>query len=312
MRSSATLPPLQALRAFEAVARLMSFRAAGEELLITQSAVSHHIRALEDHLGARLFVRKARGIEMTPEGEQYAETVRRAFAMIATGTSELKGSTGKTRVRVSVLPSFAANWLVPRLDRFAAAHPDIELALDPTLRLANLNADEADFAVRFGNGSWSGVDCRPLMTERLTPVASPALLRGAPADMQPRDLLGYPLLFALHPYEWDVWAETVGLDLAAARIIKLTDYNVVVQAAIEGKGIAIGRLLLIADRLRNGALVQPCKKTVTSPRVAHWLVTAPRSTPSEAAKAVMEWLVAEAAVATKAEGEYGEVLHLAR
>ena len=312
MRSSATLPPLQALRAFEAVARLMSFRAAGEELLITQSAVSHHIRALEEHLGARLFIRKARGIEMTPAGEQYFETVRRAFALIATGTGELKGRAGKTRVRVSVLPSFAANWLVPRLDRFAAAHPEIDLALDPTLKLANLNADEADFAIRFGDGNWPGVDCQVLMTERLTPVASPALLRGAAADMEPRDLLNYPLLFALHPYEWEVWAEAVGLDLAAARIIKLTDYNVVVQAALEGKGIAIGRLLLVADRLRSGALVQPCKKTVTSPRVAHWLVTAQRAGPSDAARAVMDWLRAEAAAAVQAEAPYGEVLKLAR
>lgn len=298
MRASATLPPLHALRAFEAVARCLSFRRAGEELLITQSAVSHHIRTLEEDLGAKLFVRKARGIELTPEGERYFETVRRAFGLIASGTSDLRGRTGKARVRVSLLPSFAANWLVPRLARFTEAHPEIDLALDPTLRLADLNAGDADLAIRYGDGKWDGVDSRLLMAERLTPVASPALLQKGPPIAAPADLLKYPLLVALHPYEWETWAEAVGLDLAGVKMIKLTDFNIIVQAAIEGQGIAIGRLLLIADRLRSGALVQPCPQIVTSPRVGHWLVTAKRASLSGAAGTFADWLVHETAMTT--------------
>ena len=300
MRSSATLPPLHALRAFEAVARCLSFRRAGEELLITQSAVSHHIRALEDDLGAKLFVRKARGVELTPEGERYFETVRRAFGLIASGTSDLRGRTGKARVRVSLLPSFAANWLVPRLARFTAAHPDIDLVLDPTLQLADLNAGDADLAIRYGDGRWDGVDSRLLMAERLTPVASPALLAKGPKIKAPADVLKYPLLVALHPYEWEAWAEAVGLDLAGVPMIKLTDFNIIVQAAIEGQGIAIARLLLIADRLRSGALVQPCPQIVSSPRVGHWLVTAKRASLTAAARRFVDWLVDETAVTANA------------
>jgi LysR family glycine cleavage system transcriptional activator len=180
MRLSSTLPPLQSLRAFATVARLLSFRRAGEELLITQSAVSHHIRELEQNLGVKLFIRKARGVELTPEGQQYFEFVRQAFDLIASGTSALRRRATKSWVRVSLLPSFAANWLVPRLRRFNEAHPDIELVLDPTLHLTNFAGGEADLAIRYGGGRWNEVESQLLMTESLTPVASPKLLREGP------------------------------------------------------------------------------------------------------------------------------------
>src|SRR5689334_6587002 len=146
VRSSSALPPLLSLRAFAAVARLLSFRRAGEELLITQSAVSHHIRELEQNLGVKLFIRKARGVDLTPEGLEYFEFVRQAFDLIADGTSHLRRRAMKSRVRVSLLPSFAANWLVPRLRRFNESHPDIELVLDPTLRLTDFADGETDLA----------------------------------------------------------------------------------------------------------------------------------------------------------------------
>jgi LysR family transcriptional regulator, glycine cleavage system transcriptional activator len=297
VRSSLTLPPLQALRAFEAVARLKSFRRAGEELLITQSAVSHHIGGLEKNLGIKLFIRKAPQIEFTPEGERYFETIRRAFDLIASATAGLRGSAAKDRVRVSLLPSFAANWLVPRLQRFAKACPDIDLVLDPTLRLADLDSSEADVAIRFGDGRWDGVESTLLMTERLTPVASPALFSDGFAGAEPKDLLGHKLLFASRPYEWDVWAEANGLDLAGADTIQLTDYNIIMQAAVDGQGVAMGRLLLIADRLRSGALVQLSPSIVTSPRVGHWLVRPKRGQVTIAAQAFADWLAAEAAMA---------------
>jgi LysR family glycine cleavage system transcriptional activator len=290
------LPPLQALRAFEAVARLASFRRAGEELLITQSAVSHQIRELEQNLGTKLFIRKARGIELTPQGERYFDSVLRAFELIRSGTIDLRRHAKTDQVRVSLLPSFAANWLVPRLARFAEAHPEIDLVLDPTLRLADLSGDEADLAIRYGDGSWEGSENRLLMTERLTPVLSPQLLERGPRLAEPQDILNHTLLLPARPYDWEVWADANGIDLHGARTIKLSDYNVVLQAALDGQGIAIGRLLLIADRIRNGALVQPYN-VVSSPRAGHWLVSPKRLQPTAATTAFGQWLVSEAAIA---------------
>ncbi len=299
MRSSPTLPPLQSLRAFEAVARLLSFRRAGEELLVTQSAISHHIAVLERELGAKLFVRKARGVSLTLEGERYFAAVGHAFDIIGTSTKDLRG-TKQNRVRVSVLPSFAANWLVVRLARFTQAHPDIDLVLEPTLRLANLDDGEAELAVRYGDGKWDDVVCQLLMTERLAPVASPALLdqRGG-ALLKPTDILDHTLLLPLRAYDWDIWASANGVDLKGARTIQLSDYNIVLQAAADGQGIAIGRLLLIADRLRSRALVQACAEAVSSAPVGHWLVTPRKAILSAAAKTVADWLVQETASFSK-------------
>jgi LysR family glycine cleavage system transcriptional activator len=303
VRSSSTLPPLQALRAFEATARLLSFRRAGEELLITQSAVSHHIAELEKNLGTKLFLRKARGVELTPEGERYFETVRRAFGLIASGTADLRGRTTMARVRVSLLPSFAANWLVPRLGRFAEAHPGIALILDPTLRLADLAAGETDVAIRYGDGLWDGVESRLLMQERLAPVVGPDLLRRGPPLIEPKDVLRHTLLFPLRPYDWDVWAEESGVDLSSARSIQLSDYNIVLQATADGQGIAMGRLLLIGDRLRAGTLIQPPFGVVTSLRVGHWLVIPKRTRLTAAVTAFVDWLEAETASAVAAQDE---------
>jgi LysR family transcriptional regulator, glycine cleavage system transcriptional activator len=273
----------------------LSFRRAGEELLIAQSAVSHHIRELERNLGVKLFIRKARGVELTPEGRQYYDFVRPAFDLIASGTRDLRGRATKSRVRVSLLPSFAANWLVPRLRHFNETHPDIELVLDPTLRLADFATEEADLAIRYGDGTWDGVASQLLITESLTPFASPKLLREGPRLSEPRDVLNHPLLLALKPYEWEIWAEDNGVNLRTARTIQLSDYNIVLQAALEGHGIALGRLLLAGDRLRTGALVQPFDKVITSPRAGYWLVTPRHSRPRAATAAFMTWITGEAA-----------------
>jgi LysR family glycine cleavage system transcriptional activator len=298
MRSSPTLPPLHALRAFEAVGRLLSFRRAGEELLITQSAVSHHIRQLEDALGVRLFERKARSIALTPAGERYLEVVSRAFAGIAEGAAELAGARARQSLRVSLLPSFAANWLVPRLSRFRGAQPAIDVELDPTLRLVDLAAGEADLAIRYGDGRWPNVRAELLIAERLTPVVSPRLARERRLH-EPADLLALPLLLTKRPFDWEVWASGSGLDMGAARTIQLTDYNIVLQAAIDGEGVALGRTVLIEDRLRAGLLVAPCPRIVTSPLAGHWILTPERRRLSPAVQAFVQWMRAEA-------GEQGE------
>ncbi|MBA8903464.1 transcriptional regulator GcvA [Phyllobacterium sp. P30BS-XVII] len=298
MRSSSTLPPLQALRAFEAVARLMSFRRAGEELLITQSAVSHHIRQLEEFLGLPLFIRKARSIALTPEGTDYLARTTDAFRLIATATSDLRSKSKRNVIRISLLPSFAANWLVSRLHKFQSRHPNIDLELDPTLRTADVAGGEVDIAIRYGDGNWTGVNSRLLMAEQLSPVVSPALLQTGPAIAALQDLLRHTLLFAKKPVDWQVWADAVGLDLSHARTIQLTDYNITLQAALDGQGIAIGRMLLIHDHLRTGRLVQPFPQTITSIRTAHWLVTPKDSKIGPATQAFIDWLIEETKAAS--------------
>jgi LysR family glycine cleavage system transcriptional activator len=292
MRSSAVLPPLQALRAFEAVGRLLSFRRAGEELLITQSAVSHHIRGLEEALGVRLFERRARTIALTPAGDRYLNVITQAFALIAEGTGELTQARARQRLRVSLLPSFAANWLVPRLAYFQARHPTIDIELDPTLRVIDLSAGEADLAIRYGGGRWLGARGELLMSEQLTPVLSPALAQRQPLEV-PSQLLGHTLLLTKNPADWDIWSETMALDLSRAKSIQLTDYNIVLQAALDGQGVALGRRLLVEDRIRTGALVAPLATVVDSQRAGHWLVMPERRRLTPAARTFADWIKTE-------------------
>lgn len=294
MRTSSTLPPLQALRAFEAVSRLLSFRRAGEELLITQSAVSHHIRQLEETLGVSLFLRGARSIALTPDGAAYFERTKQAFRLIADATAELRTHSGRNKVRVSLLPSFAANWLVARLADFYAQYPEIDLDLDPTLKVTDFASGDCDIAIRYGEGPWNGADAHLLMAENLSPVVSPALLGDGSGFTTPQDLLRHTLLMAKQPVDWDVWSAAVGFDYTNARIIHLTDYNITLQAAMEGHGVAIGRNLLISEHLRAGRLVQPFKEVVISSKTAHWIVLPKGRQIAWATKVFIEWLKREA------------------
>ncbi|EJN05561.1 transcriptional regulator GcvA [Phyllobacterium sp. YR531] len=295
MRTSSTLPPLQSLRAFEAVSRLLSFRKAGEELLITQSAVSHHIRLLEETLGVSLFIRSARSIALTDEGEAYYKKTKQAFRLIADATHDVRVSSGRNKVHVSLLPSFAANWLVSRLAGFHAEHPDIDLDLEPTLRVTDFASGNIDIAIRYGEGPWDGSDAHLLMAEQLSPVVSPLLLGDGSKFTHPQDLMHHTLLMAKQPIDWEVWAEAVGLDFRKAHTIQLTDYNITLQAALEGHGVAIGRNLLISEHLRTGRLVQPFPEVITSYRAAHWVVLPKGRTIGWSTKTFFDWIMREAA-----------------
>ncbi len=295
MRTSTTMPPLQALRAFEAVGRLLSFRRAGEELLITQSAVSHHIKQLEDMLGVRLFIRKAKSIELTPEGAAYLEKTVEAFRIIVSATSEMRRQAARQRVRVSVLPSFAANWLVSRLAGFMVKHPEIEVELEPTLRLADFASDDVDLAIRFGTGRWEGVRSEWLMNEELSPVVSPALFGDGSRFVEPTDLLLQTLLESWNPVGWELWLGEVGVDIRRARVLQLTDYNIVLQAALNGQGVAIGRMHMVRDHLAASRLLQPFPQIVRSEKIAYWLVMSQNRRLSASAETFASWLKEEAA-----------------
>lgn len=288
MRRSATLPPLPSLRAFAAVGRLLSFRKAGEELLITQSAVSHHVKQLEDYLGTALFERHGRTISLTAAGQAFLARVDAGFATIEAGVREVRGD--PATVRVSLLPSFAANWLVPRLPHFRALHPEIVVELDPSLETVDLGQGTADLAIRYGVPGWPGLDAECLMREALTPVLS-----GAKEPLrEPGDVLHHTLLLSRRETDWQLWAKACGVDLAKARTLQLVDYNLVLQAAAEGQGIAMGRLSLVRERLRNGALVAPLPVVQAQDDAAYWLLSASARALSKSAAVFRQWLLDEA------------------
>ncbi|WP_250452358.1 LysR substrate-binding domain-containing protein [Caballeronia sp. ATUFL_M2_KS44] len=271
------LPPLLTLRVFESVARHLSFVRAGSELAVTQSAVSHQIHKLEQHLRAPLFVRHARNIELTPEGRRYYVKVRQALEWIAEATREVRGS-GRSgaRLRVSLLSSFGTHWLAPRLADFSAENPDIHLQLLPSIELANLGAGGADVAIRYGEGHWPNVTASMFMPERLSPVCSPAYLEEHGPFANASALCRGPLLmsYAHRHFEWETWSARFGADLSGIPKIMLHDYNIVLEAAVAGQGIAMGRHRLIERRLAAGALVEAVPGATCEGGIGYWLVTA--------------------------------------
>lgn len=287
------LPPLASLRAFEAVGRLSSFSRAGEELLITQSAVSHHIRQIEAQLGTRLFRREGRRVSLTEAGARLHAKVTAAFSMIGEGVAELQA--GAQRVRISTLPSFAARWLMPRLPAFYARHPDIGIDVDATLKTADIDGGEADLGIRYGGGSWPGGKGELLMAETLTPVLSPARLERGPPLAAPADTLRHTLLLTAKSLDWNVWLDHHRLGQGDAPAMQLVDYNVAVSAAVEGQGVAMGRLRLIGREIESGALVAPLAQVSAVDRAAYWLIMPATRPASPPARIVRDWLMAEAA-----------------
>ena len=306
MRSKRSLPPLVSLRAFEAAARRLSFSQAGQELFVSQSAVSHHVQKLEEDLGVALFERRARAVALTQAGQAYYARVHAAFEMLRQGTEQVRApASARTALTVGLLASFGTRWLAPRLPAFSAAHPGIDLQLRPDIALADVAGGEVDVAIRYGRGAWPGVDAQLVMPERLSVVCVPALIAGPDRPRKPQDLLRYPFLasHARHPFEWDAWARRFGLELDQAQTVHLHDYNIVVEAALAGQGMAMGRHRLIAQHLASGALVPALPGAVLDdPGIGWWLVT-PRGTLSEAASAFRAWLT-EAAVHDPIDGTH--------
>lgn len=284
MRSSPNLPPLPSLRAFSAVARLLSFRKAADELLISQSAVSHHIRKLETMLGTPLFVRHARSISLTAEGQRYLVEIEAAFRTITDATSELRAEAGQEELRVTALPSFCSLWLVSRIASFSDVHPGIDFELDPTLETVSFARDEADVGVRYGTGGWTGVDAQLMHVEKIAPVSHSERI-------EPLTVLSdEQLLMSLKEQEWQFWAKSRGLTLAGAKRMPLNDYNVVIQAAIDGSGVAIGRQLLVDALVREGRLSWLAEPEVVDARLGYWLVSAKGRPFTRAMSLFADWL----------------------
>lgn len=290
------LPNLLALRAFDAAGRHLSFTRAAAELFLTQGAISRHVRGLEDELGTKLFYRRARSLELTAEGAAYLATVRQAFDLLASGSRQVRTSRTRVRLKVALTASFAANWLLPRLSHFTANHPDIGIDFEPGIQMIDLSAEGIDAAIRYGTGTWPGLDSTALMLEEVFPVCSPALLRKGPPLQAVADLAHHNLLLSGPRSDWDDWATAVDLDLQSVpHQTMLYDYNLVLQAAVDGMGVALGRRILIEDRLKSGELVQALPQTLRDTR-GYYLVTLPARRGDKSIDAFRNWLLAEAAI----------------
>ncbi|UHQ23127.1 transcriptional regulator GcvA [Lysobacter sp. 5GHs7-4] len=289
------LPPLGALRAFEAAARLSSFKRAADELAVTPTAISHQIRLLEDQLGVRLFERRTRQVALTAHAQRLYPVLREGFDAFAAAVAAIGASRARRAITLSATVSFTAKWLVPRVAAFRAAYPEFDLRLHASDDPVDLLAGVADAAIRYGQGPYPGLVCLPLIEDRFAPVCSPRLnLR------TPEDLRALPLLHVewRHPAartpSWRGWCERAGLDAVAVDAgLRFTDDSHAIQAAIAGQGVALLSLSLIADDLASGLLVQPIGPTLEGYR--HNLVYADTGPPAAEVAALRDWLLAQVA-----------------
>ncbi len=288
------LPPLNALRAFEAAARHLSFTRAAAELHVTQAAISHQVKALEQHLGRKLFRRLNRALLLTDDAQAYLPSVSRAFTLLNEATGNLLSKKSPGPLTVSALPSFAARWLVPRLGRFRQVRPDIDLRIDPSAELSDFSGDDVDVSIRYGRGKYPGLRTDWLMTEDIFPVCSPLLLAGAQALREPRDLEHHVLLHDDGHGDWRTWllaAAADGVDPTRGPIF--TDSGMLIQAAMAGQGVALARGVLAADELAAGRLVRPFALSLPT-EYAYYLVCPQDRAEQPKIAAFRDWLLGEA------------------
>jgi DNA-binding transcriptional LysR family regulator len=280
---------MDTLEAFDAAARLGSFSAAAAALNLTPGAISRQMAVLEGDLGVALFARGARGVTLTPAGHRLHAAASEALSLLLGATAELRrGGRGGGRVRISVTPSFGARWLLPRLPRFQAAHPRIEVMPVAELRLVDLAREGFDLAIRYTSGPPpAGLESRPWLREELVPVAAPALVTGRPRTAE--GLAGLPFLHDTSDGFWRHWLAAAGRpDLLPPSGTVFNDYNLAVGAAVSGLGVLIGRTALIAEELRDGRLIEAVPLRVPSPRAYH--LVRPTAPPRPAAAALWAWL----------------------
>jgi LysR family glycine cleavage system transcriptional activator len=288
------LPPLNALRAFEAAARHLSFTRAASELHVTQAAVSHQIRALEERLGQKLFRRVGRNLFLTDVAQAYLAEIRAAFDRIDEATRRLEARDRAGVLNASVLPSFAAMWLLPRLGRFRAAHPEIDVRLSADSEMVDFARSDFDVGIRTGRGRWAGLRADLILTERLTVVASPELADSVPLR-EPRDLAKVTLLHDEPRERWALWFRRVGItDIDPWRGPGFSHSNMVIQAAIAGQGVAVVGETLAADEIKAGRLVQLFDETIPTD-YSYYLVCPEAAAERPKIAAFRSWLLAEAA-----------------
>jgi len=295
------MPSLDLLTGFEAAARHLSFTKAGEELFLTQSAVSRQIKDLEEQLGVALFHRRHRALVLTDAGQQFYAAAAQVITTMRTATERLRAQSGRKRpLSLTTTHSFAALWLIPRLAGFTRTHPGVDVRITADTRVQDLDRDGLDLAIRHGPPSLAGPHAVRLFGERVLPVCSPKLLKKnplrEPADLKNHCLLVYDDPEARHPWlHWKSWLEVAGIpDLRPVATLSFSGFEQIIPAAVAGHGVALGRSPLVKDLLATKELVAPFK-TSADPARAYFAITAKTAAGRPEVAGFVEWLKEEAA-----------------
>lgn len=300
MRNRNALPALDLLVGFESAARHLSFTRAGEELYLTQSAVSRQIKELEEQLGVPLFQRRHRALALTEAGHQFYAAAAQALSTMRTATDRLRAHAGKKALSVTTTHSFAALWLIPRLAGFTRDHPGVDVRITAETKVQDLERDGLDLALRHGPASLAGPNAIRLFGEKVFPVCSPRLLKKKPlqnpADLRNHVLLQYDDPDARHPWlHWKTWLEVERIaDLKPAGTLSFSGYEQIIPAALAGHGVALGRSPLVKDLMRSGELVAPFKSSA-DPARAYFAILSRNAAGRPEVAAFVEWLKTEAA-----------------
>lgn len=292
---SRRLPPLNALRAFDAAARNGSLTRAARELLVTQGAVSRHVSQLEKWLGVALFARTRQGIEMTPQGAAYFMGLRAALDQIEHHTRLVQQAPDENTLRLKLPPTFAIRWLVPRLARFHAANRHIDVQITTSHQPAAFDRGDIDACIFNGPSPLSGFKCRRLFGEILLPVCSPRLFRDSTVLSKPEDLAQHVLLCSMHrPDDWPTWLAAAGLSTIDGNDgLKFENSALAYQAAIDELGVVMAQRAFVDEDLRTGRLVAPLSLRVATE--SSYYLAYPAVRPSAKIEAFEEWIMAQAA-----------------
>jgi DNA-binding transcriptional LysR family regulator len=291
------VPPLELLLAFEAAARHLSFTKAAGELFLTQSAVSRQIQALEESLGGKLFERRTRALFLTENGQRLYQVAQEVLQELHDTTLKLRGTAATRTVTVTTTPGFASLWLIPRLNGYLQGHPGIDVRISASYDTVNLERDGVDLAIRYAKAAEMEGE-RPRFEEEVIPVCSPALAADANRPLrEPADLRAHVLLHMDDPraswIEWNLWLHAHGLrDFKPAGALQFSQYDQLVQAAVNGQGVALGRLPLLRRMLRDKQLVTPFKKSIVSSR-GYYVVRSSRAADKKDVAEFEAWLLKE-------------------
>ncbi len=300
MNARARLPPLNALRAFEAAARKLSFSAAAAELGVTPAAISHQVAFLEKAIGRPLFRRLNRAVQLTEAGRAALPPLSEGFERLAEGIARARGGDAQRILTVTASPGLAAKWLMPRIERFRERHPDIDLRIDASMRLVDFSREDVQIGIRYGAGRYPGLQAELLAPSEAFPVCAPALVHGPRALRTPADLARATLIHDESPAgdpsypDWGMWLRAAGVTgVDASRGSRFTAVNLAVDAALAGRGVMLGRSVFVADDLAAGRLVRPFGDALPLD-FSVYLVMPPQNAQLPKVRAFRDWIVTEA------------------
>ena len=285
------LPPLNSLKSFEAAGRLLSFTRAANELNVTQAAVSHQIKVIEDFLGLSLFIRYPRKLALTEQGKLLLPEVIEAFDKVSNAIGAISQESSSKMISVRLAPSFAAKWLSPRLKYFWLQHPEIDLCLYHAHPAVEFDREQIDIAVTYGKGDWPGVVADPILSLDFYPVCTPAFMSNDRPLSNINNLRYYSLLHDANYECWSDWLKLAGLEqINANKGTIIDDTNVLIQAAVDGQGVALGSSTFVQDLLDSGRLIKPFDITLVN-EFAYYVVCPEAHLKNPSVQAFKDWLL---------------------